>query len=42
MEAFKWGGHAQEAFDVTKKKMTREPALRLPDFSQEFAVESDV
>ncbi|KAJ7949788.1 Ty3/gypsy retrotransposon protein [Quillaja saponaria] len=39
--AFQWTSAANEAFSRLKEALTTVPVLRLPDFSQEFTVESD-
>ncbi|KAJ7957493.1 Ty3/gypsy retrotransposon protein [Quillaja saponaria] len=39
--AFQWTPAANEAFSRLKEALTTVPVLRLPDFSQEFTVESD-
>lgn len=40
-DGFKWGSKEQQAFDVLKEKVTTAPVLALPDFTQEFVIESD-
>ena len=38
---FKWGALAQQAFDALKKRMTKAPVLRLPNFEEQFELEYD-
>ena len=38
---FHWTDEAREAFDALKRAITSAPVLRLPDFSQEFDLETD-
>jgi hypothetical protein len=40
-EGFKWEDREQEAFDKLKHHITTAPVLALPDFNQEFVIESD-
>lgn len=40
-EAFKWNSEAENAFVSLKKAMTTTPVLALPDYTQEFVVETD-
>ena len=40
-EGFKWNSQAQEAFVWLKQQLTSAPVLALPDFQQEFVIESD-
>lgn len=40
-DGFRWGVKEQQAFDVLKQKVTTAPVLALPDFTQEFFIESD-
>ena len=36
---FEWGHEQQKAFDIIKEKLTKEPILKLPDFSRRFKFE---
>lgn len=36
-----WSPLAQEAFDSVKQALTQAPVLRLPDFTQQFVVQTD-
>ncbi|PKU61934.1 putative mitochondrial protein [Dendrobium catenatum] len=38
---FQWGEKAEEAMKTLKKAMTSAPVLALPDFTQQFVVETD-
>lgn len=40
-QAFKWNSEAENAFENLKKAMTTTPVLALPDYTQEFVVETD-
>lgn len=40
-DGFKWGLKEQQAFDILKHKVTTASVLALPDFNQEFFIESD-
>jgi len=40
-DGFKWGDSEQTTFEFLKEKKTTRPVLVLPDFSQEFIIESD-
>ena len=40
-EAFKWSVDAETAFEALKIAMTTTPVLTLPDYTQEFVVETD-
>ncbi|XP_073220060.1 uncharacterized mitochondrial protein AtMg00860-like isoform X1 [Cicer arietinum] len=40
-DGFKWGSKEQEAFDTLKHHITTAPVLALPDFNEEFVIESD-
>lgn len=40
-EPFKWSEAAQHAFDTLKSKLSSKLVLALPDFNQEFQVETD-
>ncbi|XP_019237377.1 PREDICTED: uncharacterized protein LOC109217575 [Nicotiana attenuata] len=40
-DSFRWGEKEQQAFDTLKDKLGSTPVLTLPDFSQEFQVETD-
>jgi len=39
--AFEWSHKAQEAFERTKETLCKAPILALPNFEQEFVVETD-
>lgn len=40
-DSFKWGTEAQEAFDKLKAAMTSLPVLVVPNFDEEFMIETD-
>ena len=40
-DAFLWGPKAELAFAKLKEAMTHAPVLRLPDFTQDFLIETD-
>ncbi|XP_019240631.1 PREDICTED: uncharacterized protein LOC109220626 [Nicotiana attenuata] len=40
-DSFKWSEAAQEAFNALKSKLAATPVLTLPNFNQEFQVETD-
>ncbi|KAJ0856477.1 putative nucleotidyltransferase, Ribonuclease H [Helianthus annuus] len=40
-DAFKWNDEAQKAFEALKSAMLQAPVLALPDWTQEFIVETD-
>ena len=40
-DAFTWTDSAQQAFDLLKKLMTPAPVPKLPDFMQQFVLETD-
>lgn len=40
-EAFKWNPEAEIDFEALKIAMTTTPVLALPDYTQEFVVETD-
>ncbi|CAL0329826.1 unnamed protein product [Lupinus luteus] len=40
-EGFKWNDQAQMAIELLKEKITTAPILALPDFDQQFVIESD-
>ncbi|KAK8919251.1 hypothetical protein KSP39_PZI022114 [Platanthera zijinensis] len=40
-DAFSWQDEAETAFQALKRAMTTTPVLTLPDFTQEFVVETD-
>lgn len=39
--SYKWGTKEQQAFELVKSKLLEAPVLALPDFSQQFVVETD-
>ncbi|XP_062104134.1 uncharacterized mitochondrial protein AtMg00860-like [Humulus lupulus] len=40
-DSFQWSSEASQAFEKLKAAMTSTPVLQLPDFSQDFIVETD-